>query len=197
MGKIYQLFQKNKVIVLGILVGLVFAGYLVINKRPTNNEPVKTQVLADKKSASKEEIKSAEKTIVVDVQGAVNKPGVYHLKERTIVLDALQMAGGTKNDADLKQINQAKRLKDQMQIYVPNKTEKRSTGSGSAEKEAVNINTATVDDFKKVTGVGPKKAEKIIAFREQHGDFKDLNDLKKVSGFGEKTIEKLKDQLTV
>ncbi|TGD25357.1 competence protein ComEA [Companilactobacillus suantsaicola] len=197
MGKIYQLFQKNKVIVLGILVGLVFVGYLVINKRPTNNEPVKTQVLADKKSASKEEIKSAEKTIVVDVQGAVNKPGVYHLKERTIVLDALQMAGGTKNDADLKQINQAKRLKDQMQIYVPNKTEKRSTGSGSAEKEAVNINTATVDDFKKVTGVGPKKAEKIIAFREQHGDFKDLNDLKKVSGFGEKTIEKLKDQLTV
>lgn len=197
MGKIYQLFQKNKVIVLGILVGLVFAGYLVINKRPTNNEPVKTQVLADKKSASKEEIKSAEKTIVVDVQGAVNKPGVYHLKERTIVLDALQMAGGTKNDADLKQINQAKRLKDQMQIYVPNKTEKRSTGSGSAEREAVNINTATVDDFKKVTGVGPKKAEKIIAFREQHGDFKDLNDLKKVSGFGEKTIEKLKDQLTV
>ena len=197
MGKIYQLFQKNKVIVLGILVGLVFVGYLVINKRPTNNEPVKTQILADKKSASKEEIKSAEKTIVVDVQGAVNKPGVYHLKERTIVLDALQMAGGTKNDADLKQINQAKRLKDQMQIYVPNKTEKRSTGSGSAEKEAVNINTATVDDFKKVTGVGPKKAEKIIAFREQHGDFKDLNDLKKVSGFGEKTIEKLKDQLTV
>lgn len=197
MEKIYQLFQKNKVIVLGILVGLVFVGYLVINKRPTNNEPVKTQVLADKKSASKEEIKSAEKTIVVDVQGAVNKPGVYHLKERTIVLDALQMAGGTKNDADLKQINQAKRLKDQMQIYVPSKTEKRPTGYGSAEKEAVNINTATVDDFKKVTGVGPKKAEKIIAFREQHGDFKDLNDLKKVSGFGEKTIEKLKDQLTV
>ena len=63
-----------------------------------------------------------------------------------------------------------------MVLFRLYKTEKRSTGSGSAEKEAVNINTATVDDFKKVTGVGPKKAEKIIAFREQHGDFKDLNE---------------------
>ncbi|WP_334352407.1 helix-hairpin-helix domain-containing protein [Companilactobacillus sp. HBUAS56257] len=197
MEKVYQLFQKNKILILGCLVALIFGGYFLWNRKPVNNEPVRTQVLADKKSASKEEIKSAEKTIVVDVQGAVKKPGVYHLKDRTIVLDALQMAGGTKNDADLRQINQAKRLKDQMQIYVPSKNEKKATVSGTSEKEAVNINSASVDDFKKVTGVGPKKAEKIIAFREQHGDFKDLNDLKKVSGFGEKTIEKLKDQLTV
>lgn len=70
-----------------------------------------------------------------------------------------------------------------------------SAGAGSGDK--VNLNTADVAAFQKLSGVGQKKAEKIIAYRQQHGNFKSVDDLKNVSGFGEKTVAKYKDQLTV
>lgn len=140
--------------------------------------------------------------IVVDVQGAVQKPGVYHVKDKAIIQEVIQTAGGFTANADLKQINQAKRVVDQMQVYIPIKGEKvtpTSTNSSNdtQNKKIVNINTATVDDFKDVTGIGPKKAEKVIAYREEHGQFKTLHDLTNVSGIGEKSLAKLKDQLTV
>nr|WP_262336213.1 helix-hairpin-helix domain-containing protein [Lactiplantibacillus plantarum] len=48
-----------------------------------------------------------------------------------------------------------------------------------------------------LSGIGQKKAEKIIDYRQQHGNFKTIDDLKNVSDFGEKTVAKYKDQLTV
>jgi len=111
------------------------------------------------------------------------------------------MAGGLQQNADTKQINQAQRVTDQMQVYIPYRGEAAptaTTNKGSGEKgKVVNINTAKVDDFKDVSGIGPKKAAKIVAFREKNGNFKDLHDLTKVSGIGEKSLNSLKDQLTV
>lgn len=88
-----------------------------------------------------------------------------------------------------------------MQLYVSYHGETAPTATASkgssTEGKKVNINTAKVDDFKDVTGIGPKKAAKIIAFREKNGNFKELHDLTKVSGIGEKSLDSLKDQLTV
>jgi competence protein ComEA len=70
--------------------------------------------------------------------------------------------------------------------------------SGSAwSGETVNINTATVKQLQKVEGIGKKIAAKIVAYREEHGDFGSVDDLIKVKGFGKKTLEKAKDQLSV
>jgi competence protein ComEA len=70
--------------------------------------------------------------------------------------------------------------------------------SGSAwSDEAVNINTATVKELQKVDGIGKKIAAKIVAYREEHGGFGNVDELKKVNGFGKKTLEKARDQLTV
>lgn len=69
---------------------------------------------------------------------------------------------------------------------------------GSAwSDETVNINTATVKQLQKVEGIGKKIAEKIVAYREEHGDFGSVDDLIKVKGFGKKTLEKAKGQLSV
>ena len=62
---------------------------------------------------------------------------------------------------------------------------------------AVNLNTATKDELETVKGVGPKKAEAIIAYREKNGPFKTVDDLKKVNGFGDKTVAKIRSELTV
>lgn len=62
---------------------------------------------------------------------------------------------------------------------------------------AININTATVKELSSLSGIGKKKAEAIIAYRNNNGNFSDINDLRKVEGIGRKTLEKIKDKIAV
>ncbi|MCY8374674.1 helix-hairpin-helix domain-containing protein [Bacillus inaquosorum] len=65
------------------------------------------------------------------------------------------------------------------------------------EGALVNINTATLDELQGISGVGPSKAEAIIAYREENGRFQTIEDITKVSGIGEKSFEKIKSSITV
>ncbi len=58
---------------------------------------------------------------------------------------------------------------------------------------ALDINTATAADFVKVKGIGAKKAKRIIAYREAHGEFKSVDELKNVKGIGEKIVAVIKN----
>lgn len=70
--------------------------------------------------------------------------------------------------------------------------------SGFAYAGPVDINTASVEILADaVKGIGSKKAEAIVAYREEHGAFKTVDDLAKVKGIGQKTIEKNREHLTV
>ncbi|TBX41797.1 competence protein ComEA [Lactiplantibacillus paraplantarum] len=150
----------------------------------------------------------------VDVKGAVNKPGLYQITASMRVADVIQLAQGMQPQADAQQVNLAAKVTDQQVIYVPVKSEQPLTvvkppvtpsassnlevsGGGHSSTDKVNLNTADVAALQKLSGIGQKKAEKIIDYRQQHGNFKTIDDLKNVSGFGEKTVAKYKDQLTV
>jgi len=61
----------------------------------------------------------------------------------------------------------------------------------------ININTADKNELTKITGIGPSKAEKIIAFREKNGRYMKKEDLIQIKGIGEKTLEKMSDQITL
>lgn len=61
----------------------------------------------------------------------------------------------------------------------------------------INLNTATAADLQKLNGIGEKKAEQIIAYRQEKGSFKSIDELKEVSGIGDKTFAAIKDQLTI
>lgn len=157
------------------------------------------------------------KTVTCDISGAVKHQGVYTLKNGARLQELIEAAGGTTGKAQLKAINRAILLKDQDKIHIPYKGEKvesaatagtgKSTNSTSTSSnssasnqesgEKVNLNTADVAGLQKLTGIGEKKAEQIIAYREQNGPFKKVEDLMQVSGIGEKTFASLKDQLTV
>lgn len=68
--------------------------------------------------------------------------------------------------------------------------------SSSGDSSKVNINTATADELdKKLNGIGPTMAEKIIEYRTKIGKFSDIEEIKNVSGIGEKTFEKFKDMI--
>lgn len=61
----------------------------------------------------------------------------------------------------------------------------------------VSLNKATVEELMTVSGIGQKRAQDIIAYREEQGKFKSLDELSNVSGIGAKTLEKLKSELTL
>lgn len=163
---------------------------------------------------------SASGPIYVDVKGAVKQPGLYRVTAAMRVADAIELAKGLLPQADQRQVNLAAKVVDQQVIYVPVKGEQLpaiaapaatsqpetattaggtpKAGSKTTEaKGKINLNTADVAALQKLAGVGQKKAEKIIAFRNEHGGFKSVAELKKVGGFGDKTLAKFQDQLTV
>ncbi|RMD71121.1 MAG: ComEA family DNA-binding protein [Gammaproteobacteria bacterium] len=64
-------------------------------------------------------------------------------------------------------------------------------------QEAIDINTATAEQLETLPGIGPKKAQAIIDYREKHGPFQSVDDLTKVPGIGQKILEKIRDKITV
>ncbi|HPJ17301.1 MAG TPA: helix-hairpin-helix domain-containing protein [Candidatus Woesebacteria bacterium] len=133
------------------------------------------------------------KEVTFDVSGEVLKPGVYTLGNNQRLVDALAVAGGLTINADRdwveKNINRAELLKDGMKIYIPKKEIVKTGG------QLININTGTVEELDKLSGVGPFLASKIVEYRLSEGRFKSIEDLKKVSGVGEKLYESIKNKV--
>ncbi|WP_203649016.1 helix-hairpin-helix domain-containing protein [Secundilactobacillus yichangensis] len=151
---------------------------------------------------------SVNTTMYVDVKGAVKQPGMKKVESSMRVIDAVQLAGGFASNADEKQVNLAQKLTDSQVVYIPKHGEQvpasaagtSATGGGaSSESQApqVNLNTADLNGLQQLDGVGEKKAQKILDYRQEHGGFKSADELKNVNGFGDKTLERLKPQLTV
>jgi competence protein ComEA len=61
----------------------------------------------------------------------------------------------------------------------------------------ININQATLKELTSLPGIGKKRAKDIIAYREQNGKFSSIDDLKKVEGIGKDTLEKIKDHIVL
>lgn len=66
-----------------------------------------------------------------------------------------------------------------------------------ANAQSIDVNTATAAELEALPGIGPTKANAIIAYREQNGPFQSVDDLTKVSGIGDKTLQAIRDQITV
>lgn len=156
-----------------------------------------------------EEDNDKNEKIKVYVTGAVNEPGVIELKEGERVEDAINLAGGIRDDANLEQVNLAYCLEDGQKIYIPNINEKeieyitKENGdkiiqeNESSNKSKININTGEIEELKKLPGVGESLAQKIIDYRNENGKFKNVDDLRNVSGIGEKKFESMKEYIVV
>ncbi|MFB9761768.1 helix-hairpin-helix domain-containing protein [Ectobacillus funiculus] len=134
--------------------------------------------------------------VIADIKGAVKNAGVYELPNGSRVKEAIERAGGLLSDAETGSINLAQLVHDQMMIVVPKKGE-QPLFPPSSEGGKVAINIATKEELEKIPGIGPKKAESILRYREEHGSFRKFEDLLEVEGIGEKSLEKLKDEIIV
>jgi len=140
-----------------------------------------------------------ERTIVVQVSGAVNRPDVYTLRESDRVKEAIAAAGGVTAEANLDAINLAERLQDGQRLHVPKRGETVTPAptamSGSPGR--ININTATLSELDTLKGIGPVTAQKIIDYRTKNGPFKRLEELVEAKLLSKSLFDSLKDQLTV
>ncbi len=191
-----------------ILITLLVGIYLMVNKEPQVDTTMweETSLTTTAEVATDATKERAETMIYVDIKGAVKVPGIYQLKNQQRIWDALALAGGVSEEADTAQVNYAQKVKDQMIIYVPKKGEpvpqsletlQESAPAQQNQEEKINLNTATEAELQTISGIGAKKAQEIIRFRDEQGPFKTVKELKNVPGIGEKTVERLKDMLTV
>ena len=148
--------------------------------------------------------------IFIDIKGAVKNEGVYELSSGSRVMDLVKKAGGFTDDADKKSVNLAEKLADEAVVYVAKIGEevtpastpsqaKPTTASGlqGDDSAQINLNTATTEELQTISGIGAKRAQDIIDYRDANGGFSSVDDLKNVSGIGDKTLEKLKSEVTV
>lgn len=166
-----------------------------------------------KEDSSEEKIELKDKSLAVHIDGEIKNPGVYKLQADSILEDLVKTAGGFTNSADTLSVNLAELLKDNQKIIIPKELSKKekeellkSNGNSietkgatpqnsNSEDKKININTATAEELDALPGVGPSRANDIIAYRDSNEGFSSLEDLKNVSGIGDKTFEKLKDSI--
>ena len=134
--------------------------------------------------------------VVVDVAGAVQRPGVQRLPPGSRVADAIAAAGGPTADAVLEPLNQAARLNDGQRVYVPRRGEPSPDGSDGAS-ESLDLNTATLDQLDALPGIGPATAQAIIRYREEHGPFASVDDLRHVRGVWASKLDALRPLVRV
>jgi competence protein ComEA len=136
-------------------------------------------------------VRTAPPRLVVDVAGAVRRPGLYRLGTGTRVDDAVAAAGGATAHADIAAVNLAAPLSDGEQVVVP---ARGAVGAASASvgSTVVDLNSATAEQLDTLPGIGPSTAAKIIAYRQQHGAFHSLAELDAISGIGPSKLAELK-----
>ena len=144
------------------------------------------------------QIKETEKEILVHVCGAVKNPGVYRIEEGSRICDIIVLAGGGTEDSVVDSLNLARVLKDGERIFVPT-IQEAETIEVLEEKgsQKINLNTATKEQLMTLSGIGEAKAEDIIAYRAENGDFQTIEDIMKISGIKEAAFQKIKDKIMV
>ena len=190
-----------------------------------NNEII--EEIANNDLEELENIEEVETKVLykVDVKGAVKKPGVYEVEENMRVIDAINKAGGLLYYADTSTINLSKFVKDEMSIYVYTYDEVQKAKDGNtvieyiieecncpviendaciniedennSDKTLININTASLEELMTIPKIGESKAKDIIKYREEHGQFTDIEEIKNISGIKDATYETIKEYITV
>lgn len=189
--KDYIYYNRKELISIGICL-LVFISYIVFNNKSDDNIVIEKEV--------KEETKSK---IMVDIKGEVKNPGTYEFNNEERIIDAINKSGGLNDNANTDNINLSEKLKDEMIIYIPSKEanhtiNKQDSNLKAEEKDnKISINTANLSMLMSIKGIGQKKAEAIIEYREKNGLFKDINDIKNVSGIGNSLFDKIKNYIKI
>ena len=192
-------------IIVGVACVAVLGGVYLLrdNAGPMVNTAAERTAITEPVVTTAEPVETATVDIVVHIEGAVNRPGVYAMPYGSRVNDVLAIAGGATEEADLARINLAAFLQDAQQIIIPTVRGEGEAGFepemavGQTASGLVNINTADQAQLMTLPNVGPVLAGNIISHREANGPFTTVDDLINVPRIGAVTLENLRDLVTI
>jgi competence protein ComEA len=178
-----QLLTRGRALVgaVVLLVALVLAGRLLLHSGTAPTPAFRPAV-----------VPAAPALLVVDVVGAVRRAGLERLPHGSRIADAIARAGGATPRADLAQVNLAAPLADGEQVVVPARGAASGSVAAGTPAGPVHLSTATVEELDGLPGIGPVTAQKIVAYRQQHGAFSSLSELDAIPGIGPAKIDQLK-----
>lgn len=185
--------KKGKKLIVITLISVLMAATCACSKE-SEDVIVSTEEEATKGETSKQD------TIQVFVCGEVKHPGVYEMNEDDRIAAAIEAAGGLTKDASYESVNQAQKMEDGQQIYIPSKTDQQSTLTQTTDdpySDLISINQASKEELMTLPGIGESKAESILSYREEHGSFKSIEELMNISGIKEGVYNKIKDYITL
>ena len=208
LTKLQNLNPKQKIIAIiaGIIGLLCLVALIYISIQSSVSQTIEFDVLEHSDDINRGEDEKAKpegnkiETFYIEVLGQVNNPGVYQLDKKIIILEALELAGGLTEDADLLYIHKILSLSElvveHQKIYIPSIFENSVAVTGESESASkssktaenldnkgvkININTASLEELISLPGIGAATAEKIISNRP----YTSLEQLKDIQGIGE------------
>lgn len=202
----WQKFIRKEPLKIGLISVVGLLGLVYLLTRPTQTEEITESEGAfySEESLMESDRPKEETRQFIDLKGAVIRPGMYEIKAGQRLIEIVETAGGFTEEADPQQVNFAQMLVDQMVVVVPKLGDHSPNQMGSQDQIGlevkdgrVNINQADVKELQSLNGIGAKKAEEIIQYREKNGLYQSIEELGKVSGIGEKTLESLKESITI
>lgn len=219
-----ELNKKQKIIIFTIACLTIIISFYLINNRNNEFEELTEGIEENNISNITNESKIGEQNtnkIKIHISGAVNKEGLIELDKESRIDDAIEKAGGLKEDANIDNINLAYKIEDGMKIHIPTNSEiekqktkenevtvennyiisssgiNNSNSKNDKQKETsntkININKASQEELETLPGIGPTTALKIINYRNEKGKFSSIEEIKEVSGIGEAKFNKIKD----
>ena len=216
---------KKVVRVVIIILFIISIIVIIVVKKKLEKDKYKNIEKDSEIKLAKVDNTSLSDNCVIDIKGAVKNPGVYTTNCSDNVSDVIRLAGGLTEEADTSVTNLAKKISNEMVIIIYTKEEVKNSNVVDTvvkvvEQECVcpniqndgcindkiddtiggnkliNINTASVEELKKIPGIGESKAKAIVEYRNIHGEFKTIDDIKNVNGIGNNLYETIKEYIT-
>ena len=196
--------RKTLVRIISIFLILIAAALLKIHDSSKADIKIESSGQTSESEQAEPDTETGEaRVIYVDISGAVVRPGVYQVAEDTRLYEVIEMAGGLAEDADTDSVNRASFVEDGQKIIIPLKGEANSgaissgasSSAGITADGLVNINTASADELKTLSGIGDVTAQKIIEYRSSKA-FVNIEDIMSVNGIGNGIFQKIRDRIT-
>ena len=196
--------NKNVYIIIIITIIVIIIIVWLINFTENNEESYISNFEAEdliiEESPEIESENLKKENIKIHILGEVNYNGILELEEGSRIFDAIEMAGGLTQMADVSKINLAYVLEDGEKLYIPSINDEKDVEyllSENGVGAKVNINTAKLEELQNIPGVGPSIAQAIIDYRKENGKFKNIEDIKNVSGVGESKYKNMESYIKV
>ena len=188
----FELSRRHILVAAGCLALLLFVGSKLL-ARPQTSAGLAPPAVAPTETAT-----AAPTLLVVDVVGAVRRPGLYRLAQGARIADAVSRAGGAtpkgRPRADQPR-RAARRRRAGRRAEARNGRARGAARPSRSERPSsgpVHLSTATLEQLDSLPGIGPVTAQKILDYRQKHGAFTSVDGLDAVPGIGPARLDQLR-----